>query len=68
MIHILKTNKDKSLDIVCENEVSVNDEFHIQVGDKLVKKSVSEIIEQRKERGVYIDENNRRFWAKVNYQ
>ncbi len=68
MITLLKTNKDDSADVVSETTVCIGHEFIIERKDKSLRRKVTGVIEQRKERGIYINESNRRFWAKVNHE
>lgn len=70
MIEILKKDDKNSADVVSQQEVKIGDEFMIgrTVDGKPIMGKIDVIHEQRKERGVYVDESNRRMWAKVSYQ
>lgn len=64
----LKTNSDKSVDVVSRNQMNVGDEFVILLGSKDAqpfRHRITGINEQRKESGDYKDESFRRNWANV---
>ena len=67
MIQILKKYNDNTFDVVSETEVAAGD--NVVIGytkeNKPIYQPINSVIEQRKERGTYVDESKRRFWAKV---
>jgi len=68
MIDLLKRNEDKSFEVVSEKEIVVGDIFVTgwnSTTKENIYQTVNNIHEQRKEKGTYIDESNRRMWAKV---
>lgn len=70
MAERLIERKDGTLDLVNHSEMNIGDEFnhsYNSIDKKQIYGVITEIIEQRKERGIYSDETNRRFWAKVRF-
>lgn len=68
MITMLKNNGDGTYAIVSEIQVKPGDQFAAGYGiDGNVLKvvTISEVHEQRKEKGQYIDKSDRRYLAKV---
>lgn len=66
MIEILKRNSDQTYDIISLTEIVIGDNFEIGTKDgQAIYKTVDNIIEQRKSKGSFRDENNRPFWAKI---
>ena len=67
MIQILKKYNDNTFDVVSETEVAAGRNVIIGYtkGNEPIYQPINSVIEQRKERGTYIDESKRRFWAKV---
>lgn len=60
--------KEKVFDMVHHSEIKEGDEFYYgydSTAKRAIKRRVIAVIEQRKERGQYKDESNRRMWAKV---
>lgn len=53
--------------VVSNSQINVGDKFVIgqDLNSKPIISEVSEIIEQRKEKGVYSEESRRRMWARV---
>lgn len=64
---ILITRRDGTLEVVNQSSVQVGDAIITgrDSDGKPIVKNVIEILEQRKERGIYSDESRRRMWAKV---
>jgi len=67
MIDLLINYKDGKMGVVCKEEIKVGDEIILGYTNdrKPITQVIKEVHEQRKERGVYVDESNRRNWAKV---
>ena len=67
MIDVLLKYADGKMDVVSKGEVKVNDEVVMGYTNdrKPILHVIKEVHEQRKERGVYRDETNRRMWAKI---
>ena len=68
---VLIARNDGIFDVVHHSEVAIGDEFvhgYDSNSKAPIKRQVVEVIEQRKEKGEYKDENNRRMWAKVKQQ
>ncbi len=65
---ILIQRSKEMFDVVNQSDVSVGDEFFYGLNQQSqpIKRAITEVLEQRKERGEYKDESNRRMWAKVN--
>lgn len=63
---MLQKNTNGTFDVVCKSEITIGNDVIIgQHEGKPIVKKVSEIYEQRKEKGIYVDEGNRRNWANV---
>lgn len=68
MIDILMKIDSNTVTVVSPLEISVGDEIAVGAKEgKLIMRTIATIHEQRKERGVYNDENKRRMWAKISY-
>jgi hypothetical protein len=67
-MEILFKREENLFDVVNLTQVNVGDEFYygLDMNKNQQKYQVDNIIEQRKEKGKYINENDRRFWAKIN--
>lgn len=70
MIDILQKNRDNTIDCVQLEEIKVGDEFPFgfDQNNRPMYAHVTEIHEQRKERGTYLDESRRRNWAKISWK
>ena len=67
MIDLLIKYDDGTMGVVCKTEMKVGDEIILGYTNdrKPILAVINKIHEQRKERGVYKDEADRRMWAKV---
>jgi hypothetical protein len=66
----LKIYEENIADVVSILEPNIGDEFTVKpsANGKPVLGIISQILELRKEKGIYKDESNRRNWFKVKYQ
>ena len=67
-IQMLFKHTPTKADVVSFGEMKIGDTFISgNVQGKSIIGTITEILEQRKERGELKDENNRRNWAQVNF-
>lgn len=62
----LVIRKDNTADVVHIKPIEAGDYFHDPSTETFGL--ITEIIEQRKERAIYEDENDRRNWARVKFE
>ncbi len=68
MIDLLQKNLNGTYDIVSDDEITIGNHFYngkVSTDKRPISVTISEIHEQRKERGQYKNESDRRMWAKV---
>lgn len=65
MPEVLKRNEDGSFNVIYSNEIQEAQEFAGWCYGVFYEGRITEVIEQRKERGIYKDESKRRFWARI---
>lgn len=67
-ILIVYKNEQKA-NVVSRSEIKIGEKFStgITKEGKEIIKEITEVHEQRKERGTYADESKRRNWANVSY-
>lgn len=61
----LKINSDETFNVVKRVDVVVGDEFVYDTQKLRRNLIVTEVLTQRPEKGIYIDDSNRRQWANV---